>query len=542
MKCSTIVLLIFALFLPTFAFGGSAKSVQDVASYIQKGEYEKAVAILESELKKKPSDNNLRRMLFQCYFQLGVKRFQANELSSAGDWFYKALQLDPSSLPARQNLALVLFKLGNLDEAKRVIEEGLKTTPPDRNLLLILAQIYQQEGAMDKVISTLEEIHKHYPKDKEVGTVLGRIYYSQFKLEEARRIYQDLAKEYPDEVEILLTIAKIYEDEGKSMEALSEYEKVLKIEPKNLNIYRRMVKIYEKESKIDEGIEVYERAEKVLPGVGELYMWLGELWEKKGDENSALVNYGKAVELSIEHPLPYFRLASKAEDPKERQRLLKLAVHKGVRILERMEQSLLMGFEEGTSIERLRGSLELAEEIEKIEKTLRSALDAYLFPPSASGTEEAEKELQNLLKRYPDSRLLLEYVGAILEKRGEWDRALEIWTKILKRNARVQRAHLGMGKAYEAKGELEEARKAYRRALELKEEDEEAFQGLVRVSERLGKLDELVREWDIRAKFSFYRSNPLFLSRYEGLLRKVGRKEEADQIREKLEELRSQEK
>ncbi len=521
---------------------GGKGSSSDVQEYLQKGEYEKAIPILEDAIKNKPTDNSLKQALLVCYFQMGVRKFQGGEFASAGEYFYKALSVDPSSLPSRRNLALTFFKLGNLEEAKKVIEEGLKATPPDRDLLLLLAQIYQQEGAGEKVLATLEEIHKHYPRDKEVGMILANLYYSQLKIEEARRIYRDLAKEYPQDMDVLLRVAKTYEDEGKWAEAIGEYERMLEIEPKNLNIYRRMGWIYEREGKLDEAIEVYERAEKVLPQAGEVYLWLGELWEKKGDENSALLNYKRAVQVSQEHPLPYYKLASKTEDPRERELLLKQAVNKGVRILEQLEQRLLIGLGEGTTLETLRGSLELAEEIEKVEKTLRLALDAYLFPPYSQSTEVSEKDLQNLLKRYPRSRILLEYTGVILEKKGQWDRALEIWNKILQRNAKVERAHLGMGKAYEAKGEWEKAKMAYKRALELKENNEEAYQGLVRMSEKTGKLEELVKEWEMKAKFPSNRSNVLFLSRLEELLRKTGRYEEAESIRKKIEGLREEEK
>lgn len=497
---------------------------------------------MKEALKKNPSDESVKQALFLCYFQMGVKKFQENELTSAGEYFHNALNLNPSSLPSRQNLALTLFKLGNLDEAKRVIEEGLKTTPPDRNLLLLLAQIYQQEEAGDKVLATLEEIHKYYPKDKEVGMILASSYYSQLKIGETRRIYQDLAKEYPQDMEVLLRIGKTYEDEEKWAEAIAEYEKMLKIEPQNLAIYRRMGRIYETQGKLEEGIAVYERAAKALPQASDVYLWLGELWEKKGEENSALLNFRKAIEVSTEHPLPYYKLACQAKGPKEKELLLKQAVNKGVRALEQLEQRLLIGLGERTNLESLRGSLELSEEIEKLEDALRSALDAYLFPSDSQSSEKSEENLQSLLKRYPHSRILLEYTGAILEKKGEWDKALEVWGEILQRNARVERAHIGMGRAYEAKGEWDKARMSYKRALEIKEDDEEAYQGLVRMSEKAGKLNELVGEWERKAGFPSYRSNSLFLSRLEELLRKVGRNKEAEDIRKKIEELRGEEK
>lgn len=532
----------FLLLFTIFSLGAVTKRPADVQGYIQKGEYEKAIPILEEELKKNPSDKNIKQALFLCYFQMGIKKFQANELASAANYFHLALNLDSSSLPARQNLALTLFKLGNLKEAKKLIEEGLNTTPPDRELLLILAQIYQEEQAMDKVVSTLEEVHKHYPKDREVGIILANFYYSQLKISEARRIYQDLAKEYPEDHQLLLMVAKTYEEEGKWNEAIEQYENLLKKDPKNLNVYRRVGRLYERENKLEEGMAIYERALKTLPHAGEIYLWLGELWEKKGDIDSALLNYKKAVDMSIEHPLPYFKLAEKSSEAREKELLLKQAVNKGVRVLEQLEQRLLVGLGERTTIESLRGSLELAEEIEKLEKVLRSALDAYLFPSQSKSSENAEDNLQKLLKRYPRSRILLEYTGAVLEKRGEWDKALDIWTKILQRNPNVERAHLGMGKAYEAKGEWEKARNAYKKALELDERDEEAYKGLTRMSEKTGKLGDLIMEWQRKAKFPSYRYNLLFLTRLEELLRKTGQDKEADEIRKRMENLQEEKK
>jgi tetratricopeptide (TPR) repeat protein len=518
--------------------GAGGKGSPSAEDYIRQGEYEKAISILEDALKKSPSDVKLKQALFLCYFQAGVKKFEGSEFASAGEYFAKALKLDPSSLQARQNLALSLFKLGNLEEAKRVVEEGLKTAKPDRNLLLILAEIYQKEGNGEKVIATLEEIHNNYPEDKETGLILARLYYSQLKLDKARQVYLKLAEHYPQDLEILSSIAKTYEDEGKWGEAISEYEKMLQIDPKNIFIYRRMGRIYEKEGKLDEAIALYNRALESLKNIPQFYLWLGELWEKKGDENSALENFKKARDLSIEHPLPYFKLAMAEKDSREREMLLKQAVNKGVRALEEAESHLLVQIGEETSLESLRGSLELAEEIENIEKTLRLSLDAYLFPEGERSSERAERELQNLLKRYPQSRILLEYTGLILESKGEWDEALEVWRKILQRNPRVERAHLGMGKALEAMGKWEEAGRAYKSALELKEDDEEAFEGMVRMYEKTGKIGVLVEEWERKAKFPSYRYNLLFLNRFEKLLLKAGREKEAEEVKKKIEEVK----
>jgi tetratricopeptide (TPR) repeat protein len=149
----------------------------------------------KARLKKDPKD-------FGAYFEIGFVKNEFKDYQGAVDAYKKSVELNPNSIIAYNNMADDYTKLKKYPEAEaaymaslrvaatytptfyglidlyqnyykekqmmieRVLEDGLKVSPDDQNLLSLLAGYYRDTNQKDKAIATYEKILKLRPDDK----------------------------------------------------------------------------------------------------------------------------------------------------------------------------------------------------------------------------------------------------------------------------------------------------------------------------------------------------------------------------------------
>ncbi len=149
----------------------------------------------KAKLKKDPKD-------FGAYFEIGFVKNEFKDYQGAVESYQKSVELNPNSIIAYNNMADDYTKLKKYPEAEqsymaslrvaptyiptfyglidlyqnyykekqmlieRVLEDGLKVSPDDQNLLSLLAGYYRDTDQKDKAIETYEKILKLRPNDK----------------------------------------------------------------------------------------------------------------------------------------------------------------------------------------------------------------------------------------------------------------------------------------------------------------------------------------------------------------------------------------
>jgi cytochrome c-type biogenesis protein CcmH/NrfG len=149
----------------------------------------------KAKLKDNPND-------FGAYFDIGFVKNEFKDYEGAVKAYKKSTELNPNSIIAYNNMADDYIKLGKYPEAEaaymrslqvaanytptfyglidlyqnyykekkmmieRVLQDGLKVSPDDQNLLSLLAGYYRDTGQKEKAIEIYEKILKLRPDDK----------------------------------------------------------------------------------------------------------------------------------------------------------------------------------------------------------------------------------------------------------------------------------------------------------------------------------------------------------------------------------------
>jgi tetratricopeptide (TPR) repeat protein len=285
----------------------------------------KAIATYKKVLKLDPSrcdvfrhlgDLNAERGLLssavQDYLTLGKHYLKAGKTREALDIYRKIVSQDPSNLDAQERVAELCLQENMQDEATKVyLQLGrersaqqryaeakdayqgvLRIDPSNSEALQFIEHFKKTGGSSSPIAKPSTGSAGCPPKNAEPLNLLSeasrRIEEKQFAGAEAI-LNQMLTKE-PGNLEVCQLLAKLHLQRGDLQLALGEYRYLA-------GAALRAQHFEQAESLIVEFLTVEPNSVPIL----ELY---GELYEEKGDSANAVLQYGKAIELLLQHPEP----------------------------------------------------------------------------------------------------------------------------------------------------------------------------------------------------------------------------------------------
>ena len=302
-----------------------AAFVQAANAFRAEGATLKAIATFKKILKLDPSrydvfrhlgDLNAERGLLssavQDYLTLGKHYLKAGKSKDALDIYKKIVSQDPSNLDAQQRVAELCLQENMQDEATKVyLQLGRERSAQQR--YAEAKDAYQAVLRIDPANSEAAQYIEHFQK---IGVNPGgaaktgagfaggpsksaepldllseatrRIKEKQFAGAEA--ILNQLLTKEPGNPEVCQLLAKLHLQRGDLQVALGEYRYLA-------GAALRAQDYVKAETLITDFLAIEPQSVALL----ELY---GELYAERGDVANAVLQYGKAIELLLEHPEP----------------------------------------------------------------------------------------------------------------------------------------------------------------------------------------------------------------------------------------------
>jgi len=304
-----------------------AAFLQAANAFRAEGATLKAIATFKKILKLDPSrydiyrhlgDLNAERGLLssavQDYLTLGKHCLKGGKSKEALDIYKKIVGLDPSNLDAQQRVAELCVQENKQDEAttvylqlgrersaqqrhaeaKDAYQSVLRIDPANSEALQFIEHFKMTEGSSSPGAKSgsAQPIAGLMPKSGEPLNLLSeatrRIEAKQFAGAEA--ILNQLLTKEPGNPDVCQLLAKLHLQRGDLQVALGEYRYLA-------GAALRAQEYAKAESLMTDFLAVEPQSVAIL----ELY---GELHEEKGDAANAVIQYGKAIELLLEHPEP----------------------------------------------------------------------------------------------------------------------------------------------------------------------------------------------------------------------------------------------
>ena len=283
------------------------------------------------------------------YFTVGHLDEQEFELTGNADLatesirsYKKAIELDPSSVTAREHLAEIEAESQQFRDAVADAQQALKMDPNNVDAHRLLARIYVrtlgdlsagevQQESLDKAIEQFDAILKIQPDDTYSALWLSRLYGFENKHAEAEKILRSVLARNADDESALEQLSQLLIDEGRFQDAIdlltqaandtsspedydllgdaysqakkysdaeAAYGKAVAGDPDDPGHRHGLAQALESEDKYAEALEQYKKLSALEPGTADDYLHMAQLERRLGQFDQAEASLLKAKQLA----------------------------------------------------------------------------------------------------------------------------------------------------------------------------------------------------------------------------------------------------
>tara|TARA_R110002110_G_scaffold91264_2_gene237414 strand:- start:23028 stop:25772 length:2745 start_codon:yes stop_codon:yes gene_type:complete len=223
-------------------------------SQLKLGDYKAARSSFEQVLKKFPDAS-------QTHYQLGMvfKQLQ-NEEKMIRHWD-KAVELSPSYISPRIELARVYLKYGDRDAAVEQLRFLRKLDSSHPEVLQLDAVRARMDGDMREARELTETAFEKSPTARNL-LVYTRQLWLMGERDSAQDALQGWLEEHPEDVAVGLEMALMYEGRGQLDQAIAQYQRVLDSEPQSITALNNLA-WHLREKDPEKALQYAEQAVKV---------------------------------------------------------------------------------------------------------------------------------------------------------------------------------------------------------------------------------------------------------------------------------------
>jgi tetratricopeptide (TPR) repeat protein len=401
------------------------------AVYAEQKQYDKSVSYFEALAK-----NEEYATPYLAHYYVGRVRMDQESLAArkaAEAAFKRSLELKPSYVEAVLALGSLYMKMGQEERAISTYKTFQKEQGPNHRVAEVLSQLYMEREQYDLAYEQLEIMEGGSEEALNIKVKMALILIEQKKYPVAIEKLQDILKQVPDSDKIQFYLAAIYEEIDKKDLAVEHFLKI----PSTSQFFGEAIVhaayILKNSKKTEEALQVAKMGYEQRKDIPQMY----------------------AV---------YASLLDETKDYKTAAEILKVGV-------EKYPDQVQLRFFLGTIQDRIGNKDQVVIEMKQVIEMDPNHVQglnylAFTYADSNSNLVEAEKLARRALELEPHDGYILDTLGWVLFKKGQYQEAIQVLESAHKHqpNESIIAEHLG--DAYQKFQLVEKAKKMYQKAAE----------------------------------------------------------------------------
>ncbi len=465
------------------------------ALYQRQGDAKQALAHAEKSLRLDPRQQ-------EAYFLLASLHVGLNQLNEATREYERILTLDPKNREARLFLATLYAQQKRYPKAIRTIQDLLRLDPSLVVGYYYLGRIYLETGRLADAKKEFQRVLSMDPKFVPAMFDLGVTLEREHQYSRALSMYRRILRSYPRNSKVWTSIGRLYLIMNRYSDAQKAFRKVRELERNDPAADFNIALICLEQKLPDDAIRLLRPLLSVPRYQDRVRYFIAMALEEKGDLKAAAIEYqlvGQGSEYFIQARIRLAYLTFQMGDkvrarqilndlltraPKQEEIYLTksyfyeednqwdLAIQALTSGLGQVERPQEIHFRLAVLYEKENKRPESIQQIKKVLELDPNNADAqnflgYSYAEAGVDLDEAEKLIREALRTKPNSGHIIDSLGWVLYKKGQYDKAvteLERAHRIMPQDGTVAE-HLG--DAYVKLKRYRDALRIYRRALDL---------------------------------------------------------------------------
>jgi len=240
-------------------------------------------AIDDLRLVLKDAPNNVKTVL-----ALAKAHVLKGQMALARQEFNRAIEINPSYIPVRIELAALFLREEAFDKARDVYLAGLKTSPNAIELLTKLAEVEAKRNDWVAAKGIAKQIITLTPKHATGHYVLGAVLEMQEAYDAALQQFEFALQQQPYARKPLDGVIRVLLKKNKLDEAVDRVVNMLKKDEKNANLYPILARLYLQQQADAKARQILKKGLDVNPALAESYQLLASIDVAKDDTDQAI--------------------------------------------------------------------------------------------------------------------------------------------------------------------------------------------------------------------------------------------------------------
>ena len=432
---------------------------------------------------------------------LGGILVMQQRLKEANRFFEKSLLLNPNDIVIRRNLAANQWQLGQLQTAKRNLEQILKGKPGDKPTILLMGMIAENlkdyEGAA-KSLGSVPELVQQRPESL---AALARSYYNTGQKEKARETLNFLLA-HPPEPQGMFLAAEVARDADDNELARALFTAIGSTYPDRAALGYELAQVNYRLNRFDDSQKLLLDLIATGHETSDIYNLLGWCYQKQKNLKEAVRAFDQAIDMKPTEESNYLDLGTILA---EHNLPVALAVAK--KAVERIPESyrgyLLKGMIEMRQGSNARAVQSFAKAVELKPDAAEASRGLAKAQLAAGMLPQAVSTFENGLRRFPRDALFHQEYALMLLKRVESGdltveaRAVSLLESALALDDSLPESHYQLGNLYLTKRKPNEALEHLVTAANLDPRRSKIHYALARTYRRLNQEENASRELKI---------------------------------------------
>ncbi len=229
---------------------------------------------------------------------LSVATIRRNEVLGSGvSAWENALEFDPNSARAHNNLAAVLIDERRLDESIVHSRRALELTPGYADAENNLGHALSLQGKTDEAIASFRRALRDSTDHPRALQNLAKALYDRKQFVEAADLYRRLALKDPENAEAHFLLANSIRDNDPPL-AIACYRRAIELFPDYVEAHNNLAGALARQGQAAEAVEHFETALRLMPDHADAHYNLGMIFYGRGENVEAERHWRAAVRLN----------------------------------------------------------------------------------------------------------------------------------------------------------------------------------------------------------------------------------------------------